>query len=1142
MKPLFFLKLALLFCAGVLCLSSRTLAQSGNSASLLEPERPVEGELKIGQTHWYELRLKAGHFLKVKIQYKKFIGVISTYDPNGQILVQTQNTFDTAAPRYIALIAATDGKYLIELEAKELGPDIVRYQLSVEHPRIATEADRHYALAQQMYNEAEKFFESATVESRQQALMKFQASLPEWRLAGDRRREAETLHSVATLKKMLGESREALPVEQEALAMTRAINDRQLEIEVLNGLGTIQSSLSQFQQALGTWRQALSLCRELGNREIEVSVLSNLGTVSSTLGTSQQSLEYYFEALSLARQFELRPREARLLSNIGVRYLNMGEPQKAAENFQQALTAIRSLGLRDDEASVLHNLASAWFQLGEYQQALNYEKQSLTLAQTVGNRRAEIGARTLLGQLYHRLGDLVSAHNYFQQALTLARNGVFRNEEAIVLNNLGGLYRSRGDLQKAREHQEKALALHRALGTRANLSPDLIQLGATRLALGEIEPATENFREALALSRELGIQRYEVPALLYLANAQRKVGQQQQAVESLQQALELSRGLNYAYLEAQALGELSLVNLALKNYRETETYVEQAIRLIESARATIGSQELRASYRGSSQLLYEAWIESLMQQGATNQLVTRAFEVSERSRARSLVELLNEARVDLRQGIATELRQREQELQQKLMFKSDRLSRVRANDLNKEPALTLKNEIAGLVVEYDEVQTRIRLASPRFASITSPEPLSLGEIQKQTLDENTLLLEYSLGEERSYLFAVTPSSIQSFTLPGRQEIETAARLVYSLTTEQEKPKVFRSAVENQQWTARNDRERAVATSNLSRMLLGPAANLLGKKRLLIVGDGILHYVPFAALSDYGLKSGNTRSGNPSVTPLVVNHEILTLPSASVLAVMRREIANRAPARKTIAVLADPVFEESDERIHSKKPVLTSAIATNAPTGQDQPRSVILESASNWSNDFARLPFTRREAMAITALVPESERKVALGFDANRALAISSELANYRYLHFATHGLLSGEQPELSGLAFSLFDERGEKQNGFLRGLDVYSLRLSAELVVLSGCRTALGKEVHGEGLMGLTRGFMYAGARRVLAGLWNVNDAATAELMRRFYKEMLGEKRLTPAAALRAAQVSMWREPRWRSPFYWAAFMLQGEW
>jgi CHAT domain-containing protein len=192
-------------------------------------------------------------------------------------------------------------------------------------------------------------------------------------------------------------------------------------------------------------------------------------------------------------------------------------------------------------------------------------------------------------------------------------------------------------------------------------------------------------------------------------------------------------------------------------------------------------------------------------------------------------------------------------------------------------------------------------------------------------------------------------------------------------------------------------------------------------------------------------------------------------------------------------------------------------------------------------DLARLLMTRDEAEAILSVTPRNGGLAALDFRANRATATSDELSDYRIVHFATHGLLDSEHPELSGLALSLVDEQGRSQDGFLRLHEIFNLRLPVELVVLSACQTGLGKEVKGEGLVGLTRGFMYAGASRVVASLWQVNDAATAELMKRFYRRMLQDG-MRPAAALRAAQIEMWKKPQWQSPFYWSGFALQGEW
>src|SRR5512145_1639450 len=271
--------------------------------------------------------------------------------------------------------------------------------------------------------------------------------------------------------------------------------------------------------------------------------------------------------------------------------------------------------------------------------------------------------------------------------------------------------------------------------------------------------------------------------------------------------------------------------------------------------------------------------------------------------------------------------------------------------------------------------------------------------------------------------------------------------------------------------------------------------------------------------------------SPLPTPLIVKHEVVHLPSASALAVLRRELAGRQPAAKAVAVLADPVFSSDDARV---KP------GAKAQSGNEAP-SDLTRAVSDVRGELRRLLMTRDEAETIMSVTPRNDGLAALDFRANRATATGNELSDYRIVHFATHGLLNSEHPELSGLVLSLVDEQGQPQDGFLRMHEIFNLRLPAELVVLSACQTGLGKKLDGEGLVGLTRGFMYAGAARVVASLWEVNDVATAELMKRFYRRMLQDG-MRPAAALRAAQIEMWKKPQWQSPFYWGAFVIQGEW
>jgi CHAT domain-containing protein len=250
----------------------------------------------------------------------------------------------------------------------------------------------------------------------------------------------------------------------------------------------------------------------------------------------------------------------------------------------------------------------------------------------------------------------------------------------------------------------------------------------------------------------------------------------------------------------------------------------------------------------------------------------------------------------------------------------------------------------------------------------------------------------------------------------------------------------------------------------------------------------------------------------------------------------------------LAVIADPVFDRTDARLKTVAREASDEAQTQTIALADQ-RSI--EHLAERPDEKAgtttrrvvipRLPFTRQEATRLLALTPKQSSFGAIDFQASRATVLKGELSQYRYVHIATHGLLDSERPGLSSLVLSMVDEQGKAQDGFLRANDIYNLKLPAELVVLSACQTGLGKEIKGEGLVGITRGFMYAGAARVVVSLWNVNDKATADLMTRFYEKMLkrGER---PAAALRAAQVEMWKQKAWQSPYFWAAFTMQGEW
>jgi CHAT domain-containing protein len=456
-----------------------------------------------------------------------------------------------------------------------------------------------------------------------------------------------------------------------------------------------------------------------------------------------------------------------------------------------------------------------------------------------------------------------------------------------------------------------------------------------------------------------------------------------------------------------------------------------------------------------------------------------------------------------------------------------------------DDAAAVETKLKSLVDEQERFLSNIRSAKTVHANSTQPRTLRSQEIQR-LLDNDTLLLEYAVNEERVYLWAVTRDSISPYSLAKRAEIERAAETVRGMLTAYEPPKPGESDLQYLARMTAAAGQYQQAALELSRMVLAPIASQLGKKRLVIVADGALQYIPFEALPAPVAIAANAHptenaSGHP---PLLSQHEVVYQPSASTLAMLRA--APRHTATKTVAVLADPVFDSNDRRVRAHARGKHDAAQKDA-LPRELSRS--LRDVGDVGAEFKleRLEYTAKEANAIAASAPPGMWMKAVSFKASRATATGGSLKQFSIVHFATHGIVNDKHPELSGIVLSMVDETGQPVDGYLGLGDIYNLDLPVDLVVLSGCRTGIGKQVRGEGLISLTRGFMYAGAPRVVASLWKVDDEATSELMSRFYRLMLRLK-LPAAAALRRAKMEMRERPEWRNPYYWAGFVLQGDW
>jgi CHAT domain-containing protein/Tfp pilus assembly protein PilF len=862
--------------------------------------------------------------------------------------------------------------------------------------------------------------------------------------------------------------REALSAYEAARAEWRALGSATGEAEARLGAGLTHRALSENTEALSAYQAALTGARAGGDRWLEALILQNIALVYRSWGELEPARAHYQEAMSVSRASNDPRAQAEAAAGLARMAFEAGDMADALQSYEDAARVAKGVGDARVEGYALHGIANVYYAWGQVDRAVEKWRDALARREVAGDPLGPANSLASIGQALMDSDRPADALPYLNRALTLIRTLGNRRNEAQVLVYLGHAQNRLGNRAGARATFARALELADAVGEQ-RVRGEVLAL--TALDGHQLRPETreQQLSEALATFRRLGDPDGEATTWLSKAKVERARGNLDSALASVRQALDL----------------------------------------IEQQRRRIPNQAMRASYLGATRQAFELRVDLLMQLDAREPgrgHAGEALHASEQARARSLLDMLAETRGDIRDGVPAKVLTREQDARRRLTDAAARAAAPSPRDDRKR----LEDAVEAAAVEYERVEAEIRAQSPRYGALVQPTPLTLAELQRQVVDDDSLLVEFALGEERSFVWVVGRSDITSHTLPPRRTIEQAARRVHDTVSASHRPGRAAAA--------------SIAAADLSRLLLAPIAPRLGQKRLLIVPDGALQFVPFAALP---------RPGRPGAVdePLIVQHEIVQLPSASVVPVLRAAAEGRPAPDRLLAVLADPVLGLDDPRLAGR-------------SGKAPPRSLpfdLVRSAASTGATFERLPFTRQEAVTIGALATGAPALVALDFDASRTTALDPELSRYRYLHFASHALLDTQHPELSGIVLSLVSRNGQPQDGFLRLHDIYNMRLAADLVVLSACRTALGRDVRGEGLVGLTRGFMYAGAPRVVASLWDVRDEQTAHLMTRFYQFVLKDG-LRPAAALRAAQLAMLKDPARRAPSHWAGFVLQGEW
>ncbi|HEX5736346.1 MAG TPA: CHAT domain-containing tetratricopeptide repeat protein [Blastocatellia bacterium] len=960
---------------------------------------------------------------------------------------------------------------------------------------------------------------ATTREARERSLTILLAAASQSREAGEASKAARFLNRAGHLQLLLNVSQDAIATYQQALTILDQTPDPRIKVDSLNGLGSVYTLLSKCSDAQNLLNQAIALSEQNGYAAgkaqalLTLSECQNYGDHALALTTAQ-------EALALWQSVNDKWGIAMSYSAIGDYQLGQDNLPEAITSYQTALDLWRELDSASGQAAALITLGFIEYRKGAWQNVFEF----LTQAQNLIDAEAE---PFRMGQIHLGLGEAFIESGLHEIGLAKYIQGLddYRRAESpqgvvAAVYNIGRSYYFLGNYAEAQTYLQRSLADSEPIKEMKNAALCNDYLGRTFRAMNNEAEALRYFEVAIELYTRLSCPMEVARTRAFMGQVYQQQGKIEQARTYYQMALKIFRALSDQVNQSATLYALGGLELKQRNFNLAEDYLRQSIEVTEEIRRASTSSDLTAAFSATVYERYEKYIDCLMHQTATRNeqsLVVRAFETSEVARARSLAELLRATQTNLIAGLDPKLAEQEKSLRQSLKVKEDYKVALLSKPYKVEDLAALDAELSRLQAEYKQLNETIRASYPSYEQITRPAGWNLRQIQEQVIaDDQTVLLEYSLGSEQSYVWAVTRDSIQSYNLPARALINATAQKVYKLLAAPPSPDAAK--------------ELNAAVQELSQLVLSPVAAELNKSRIIVVADGALHYIPFQVLP-------SPAGGEP----LVAAYEIINTPSASILGELRKEATRRQP-EKVLAAFGDPVFAENyavrKESADDEQPATVQTM--EVARLQHALRDIELNGDSFDPSVIKPLFYAKRELAYLRDAASSGETFVASEFTASRQQLLNTDLTEYAILHFATHGLLDPRRPENSGLVLSTVNSAGQEQNGFVGLQDIYGLRAPVDLVVLSACQTALGKDVRGEGLLGLTRGFMYAGASSVVASLWKVDDEATAELMRQFYTNMLrGE--MTPADALRAAQNNIRQRPEWQAPYYWAGFTLQGE-
>ncbi len=937
-------------------------------------------------------------------------------------------------------------------------------QIAVSETAIAqvssnrqAEADRHATQGSQL----------AQAKNYAEAIAAFEKALQIYREIKDRSAESVMLNNIGLTYFRQKQYQKAIEFHQQSLAIKKQIGDRKGESTSLSNIGVVHYNQGQFETAIAFFQQALAIRQQIGDKRAEVTSLSYLGNAYRNLKQYQKAIDIYQQALAIFRQIGNSQAEGYALSDLGDVYRRLGQYQQSIDAYTQALAVVRKLGDRDSEKNLLNDLGTANMIVGQYQKAIVFYKSSLMLAKQFKDLNGEGNSLIGIGNGYNSLSQYQRAIEFYQQALALKKQEGDRQGEAKILGNLANLYNYLGNYQKSIDFNLQSIELFKKVNDLEGQGKSLGNVGSAYSNLGQYNKAIEFHQQSLAISKQLGYKAGEANAFNNLGNIYRALGQLEKASDLYQQSLAISKSNGNLDGEGISLGNIGNNFMAFKQYAKAAEIYQQTIQIFrktgDRSKESSSFQNLGTalSLLNTPELAILAYKQSIN----INESIRKDIRGLSKQDQTSYLETISStykalANLLLKQGRIMEALQVLDLL--KIQELEDYLKNIKGSERTAQGVKLLEPEkaiISQLTAISNEKSSEL---NRQLASQIQQLPKS--EINKvpdylQKIPQGTVLIYPLIVGDRLEIILFSPNS-----LPISRNVSISKDKLEKLVAE------FRAALIDD--GSEDYQEPAVALYNL---LIKPIeADLVQAqaKTILYAPDGILRYIPLAALYDG-----------------------------------KQWLSEKYRVSNLIA------YTLSD---FSPKPKLSPNILAGAFGGKTGEKKF----------GQLALPATLKEVEAIANYFPNSVTLLENNFSRQAA---EDKFKNHNVLHFATHAEFNTGAPDNSFIIFG----NGDKIR--LSELTDWQIP-NVELIVLSACQTGVGKLGTGVEILGFGYQVQKVGAKNAIASLWSVDDAGTQALMEIFYKELKkGDISPTEAlnrAQISLIKSSKFNHPKYWSAFF----------